>query len=534
MTATPLGPYRPVAAIGLAAAVLLYVGCSDTTPTPPTAPKPEVPAVAKAKGAPAAPEASKKAPPEPPLYAGWPTPAAAVVVSGDQLGYLEPCGCAEGQLGGLIRRAVMIDRLRDERKWPLALVDLGGLVQDPALARGGPEQAKSKFYTALRALGVMKYDAFALSPQDLKVGVDEAFGQFLNLPEGGPKVVTANVTMPGLEAKVVPSVRTTAGSIKIGITAVVDPDRMKALRDPSAEGLIQVKPIAETLPKVLADLEKDTAAQVLLVQGPPELATALAKAYPGFDLVVGTSPQGADPENDAETHNGGKTLVARVGQRGKYASVVGLFPGATPPLRYQRVTLSPKFDAAKSAVKTVIEDEFRETLKQQNVVENYPKHDYVSGVAGAEGATFVGVDACKKCHPNTVEFWSGTGHAKAYESLLKDPKPNVIHDAECVSCHTTGFDYNSGWKSADLTSNLKGNQCENCHGPASKHVADPTNKASRAPMHLTTDLADKNRVCLKCHDEDNSPHFEFAKYWEKIEHNGLDAPKANLKKKPAE
>ncbi len=73
-----------------------------------------------------------------------------------------------------------------EKKWPLALVDLGSLVRDPAVARGGPEQTKVKFHVALKALAVLQYNALALSPEDLKVGVDEAVGQFLNLPGDKP------------------------------------------------------------------------------------------------------------------------------------------------------------------------------------------------------------------------------------------------------------------------------------------------------------------------------------------------------------
>ena len=38
-------------------------------------------------------------------------------------------------------------------------------------------------------------------------------------------------------------------------------------------------------------------------------------------------------------------------------------------------------------------------------------------------------------------------------------------------------------------------------------------------------------LCLRCHDEDNSPHFDFAKYWGRIVHKKLDTynnPKVSL------
>ncbi len=59
-------------------------------------------------------------------------------------GYLEPCGCTEGQIGGLLRRYDFLERLH-KQNWPTVQVDLGSLTKDPAVARGGFEQAKFKF-----------------------------------------------------------------------------------------------------------------------------------------------------------------------------------------------------------------------------------------------------------------------------------------------------------------------------------------------------------------------------------------------------
>ena len=118
--------------------------------------------------------------------------------------------------------------------------------------------------------------------------------------------------------------------------------------------------------------------------------------------------------------------------------------------------------------------------------------------------------------------WSTTKHAQAFASLEKDPRPDTIFDAECVTCHTTGFEYTSGWRSVAATPHLKGTQCENCHGPASKHVSDPESREFRKPIRVTAVQADKGQLCNRCHDEDNSPKFEFATYWGQIAHKGLD------------
>jgi hypothetical protein len=273
------------------------------------------------------------------------------------------------------------------------------------------------------------------------------------------------------------------------------------------------------LPGVLAELEPKSDYQVLMVQGPPELAKSLATAYPGFDVVVSTSEDDDILEHDPETLNGDRTLLVKVGHKGKYAGVVGLYPRQPQRLRYQLVTLNTGFNGPAAPMKRLIRDEYRDTLRQMGIVENFPRRDNVSGVSGA---TYVGAENCKSCHANTYKFWSKTKHAKAFDSLLHDPKPNVIYDADCVTCHTTGFEYNSGWKSEAETPYLKGNQCENCHGPGSRHVEDPKNPKYLEAMELTPEKADKSRLCQNCHDLDNSPHFDFAKYHRDIAHEALD------------
>jgi hypothetical protein len=499
-------PYRTFVALGLVLALLAYVGCSSRSGSPGPAPGPSSSAAPTPK-----PSGNAK------LFANWPDPAAAIMISGEQDGYLEPCGCAQGQMGGLLRRYDLVDRTRRQRKWPLALIDVGSLIKDPAGARGGPEQSKIKFGIALKALATMKYDALALSAEDLKLGAFEALGEYESYLDEKTKVVAANVTVPGFESRVVRSVRVNVGSVPIGITAVIDPEALKKLNDPGKDELLKVKPIDEVLAGVLADLEKDTRVQVLMVQGPAELARTLAESNPGFDVVVGSSR--LDPPEDAETANDGKTVLVNPGAKGKYVIVVGVFPDQKETLRYQRLTLGNNYDGPAEPMKQVIQVEFRDMLKAAKVVENFPRHAYVGG---APGSTFVGAETCRSCHPNTFAKWKSTKHAHAFEALLDDPKPNTQYDVECVSCHTTGFEYDSGWRSAEATPQLKGNQCENCHGPASKHVAEPDNAEYRRAIALTAEGVQKNHFCVRCHDEDNSPKFEFPNYYGQIAHKGLD------------
>jgi hypothetical protein len=54
-------------------------------------------------------------------------------------------------------------------------------------------------------------------------------------------------------------------------------------------------------------------------------------------------------------------------------------------------------------------------------------------------------------------------------------------------------------------------------------------------LHLDAQQAEQNRLCLNCHDEDNSREFEFKKYYGEIVHKGMDVytdPKVHQGIKP--
>lgn len=485
---------RPLGAIVCALAAMIAAGCPAKAPDP-----------TQSKGA----QADVKPLGAQALFQEWPKPDAAIVISGQMIGYLEPCGCSEDQKGGLGRRAALIAGLK-EMGWPVAPVDLGGLLNDPNL-RGGREQTRIKLDVALKALNVMDYRAFALSADDLHIGVFEALGEYLQ--HESPKAVAANVQLgAGLESALAASVRTEAGPFKVGVTAAIDPDALKALNDPNRDDLMQIRPIEEALGAVLADLERDTDFQVLLVQAEPDRAEALAQQFPSFDLVVATSPYPEPPDTRPRMLNDGKTWLVSVGKKGMHVGVLGLYKEGDSPLRYQDVTLSRQNLGTDETIRQLVDVDFPATLRDALVVENYPRRDHPSG------AQFVGAKTCRQCHPNTYAKWEGSKHAHAFESLVKRGR---TFDAECIACHTTGFEFKSGYVSAGETPLLLGNQCENCHGPGSLHANNPANAAYREPMKLDVKTAERN-VCGRCHDEDNSPKFNFNTYWGQIVHKGLD------------
>lgn len=128
---------------GFLSVTFILAGCwamsqeSKTSPAPSQAVKPASKAVpgntkapaksAVAEGKKSSTPAAAERPPEP-LLKGWETPSVAIVLSGEQIGYLEPCGCSAKQSGGFARRGDLFEQLR-AKKWPVAAFDLGGTLK---------------------------------------------------------------------------------------------------------------------------------------------------------------------------------------------------------------------------------------------------------------------------------------------------------------------------------------------------------------------------------------------------------------------
>jgi hypothetical protein len=503
----------PVIAVGLIAAVFVVVGCHSGSES-------DVDSRGRLKPIDKRGDSTAK---KDKLMADWPKPDGCLIISGEQIGFLEPCGCSEGQRGGLARRLDLVQKLRAQG-WPVELVDLGDIINNPN-THGGPVETKIRFTYALKALETMKYQALGIGPADLKLGVQEVIAQYLNLGDA-PKIVCANVRPDpglGLDSKFVPSLSFTTGGVKVGLTAIIDPEALRPFEnDPDLATMLVRSDPAEVVPAILAEMKKTTDTQILMVQGTPESAHKWAALFPGFEFVVGTSAS-VDPRRDTEPANDGKTSIFSVGKKGEYVGILGLYKDdGGLSHRYRRIELNARYDKTTEPIRTLVDVEFQDELRRAGVLESYVRRSYVFNDAPT-GASYVSAETCKQCHPKTYDRWKQTRHARAWDSLLNGPRGNHEFDADCVRCHSTGFEYTGGFVSAEQTPSLKGNQCENCHGPGSKHAAEPDNDVFRRSVARSAADFKKNNRCITCHSEDDSPKFDFDKYYGGVVHKGLDS-----------
>ncbi len=450
------------------------------------------------------------------IFVGWPKPKLALVITGMEHGYLEPCGCAglDRMKGGMARRATFFQQLR-QNGWPVLGLDVGGLIQ------GFGRQAELKFQTLVESKRKMGYEAIAFGADDLRLPAGELAAMAAGVDDKPSFFVSANVGLLGKPGEITPQSRVfEAGGMKIGVTAVLGRTYQKQIRNDE----IEMSDPDAILAKIAAELERKSDYRVLLAHATLKEAEELGKKFPAFNVVV-SADGWEEPPKSEQTIPGTKTLLITVGHKGMDAVVLGLYDGVSPSFRYQRVPLDSRFKLSPDM--KLLMAAYQEQLK-------------AIGFAGlglrpvphplfASNGKFVGSQKCESCHEKSYDIWKKSGHGHAYSTIAKvDPPRNF--DPECVSCHVVGwhptgfFPYESGYESQEKTPHLVNVGCEDCHGPGEKHVAaelsgsEALRKQLRKAMVLTKAEA-KKQQCLSCHDLDNSPEFNFDLYWPFIEHH---------------
>ncbi len=472
---------------------------------------------------------------------GWEKPAIALLLTGEQHGYLEPCGCSETQSGGMARRADLVRIVCEEKGWDLVGLDVGGTL------KRSRRQDQIKFEKLFEGFQLLNYAAVGVGVEELKLGADFILTRMVSNPEDLAKsaaLVSANVVLFD-QADLgwpLPFRLIEKSGVRIGVTSVFGPSLRDKVAPAGVNTNITIREPNEVLPgiiKTLEDLKPDL--MVLLCHGSDEEAKKLAAAYPQFRIVLAA---GGYDEPDGKPIKVGKSWVLNVGHKGKRVGVLGFYPkNSAEPFKFELIQLD--------------KDRFKNHPAMRELMRNYQQQLEDEGIAASEdllisnhpsGHSFVGAEKCGDCHTKAFEIWKDTSHALAFTTLKEGPwhenraaeKVDWIKrqfDPECLSCHVTGWHpqemlrYGSGYVTEQGSAHLLGQQCENCHGPGSRHVALEEANADqnellegRRMVRRTLEEA-KKTMCVECHDPDNSPKFtpeRFDEFWDQVKHPSKD------------
>jgi hypothetical protein len=457
-----------------------------------------------------------------PIFVDWPKPVFGLMITGDLTGYIEPCGCAglENLKGGLSRRHTLLTKLKADG-WPIAPLDLGGQVR-----RVGTRQTEIKLEATVKGLITMNYGAVGFGADDLRLPATTLIGAGLDpYLERTLPFTSADVVLFSPESGASAPYRIVeVGGKRIGVTSIVGDKIKKTIQN---DGVL-FTPAEEALKAVSAKLAGERCdLLVLLSYAEPAETEEIVRKFPEFAYVV-TAGGADEPPGKLRVIEGTRTALIEVGRKGQHAIVLGFYDDPAEPVRYQRVPLDARFPESREMKQLLVEYQDQLSVAgfaNLGITEKvHPRADPKNPAAAA----FVGSEQCRDCHAGAYDVWKKSGHAHATETLT-NLAPVRHFDPECISCHVTGWDpqqyvpFQTGFLSLEKTPLLTGSGCENCHGPGGAHAAaegggDATlQKTFRDAMRVSVDVVERT-TCLKCHDHDNSPEFNFETYWPKVAH----------------
>jgi len=145
-------------------------------------------------------------------------------------------------------------------------------------------------------------------------------------------------------------------------------------------------------------------------------------------------------------------------------------------------------------------------LVRMEVVPGASKYNAFA-VAGPQ-ANYGGSQSCVACHSPLVHSEAATQHAAAFSDPFFASEGGLTNRS-CWVCHSVGLNAPTGFVNKKTTPNLAGVQCENCHGPAALHAANPLDPTARPRVEIAA------TVCGGCHQGFNQPTFPE---WQSSEH----------------
>jgi predicted CXXCH cytochrome family protein len=456
-------------------------------------------------------------------------------------GYLGPCGCSENMRGGIARGAFQIDAVRKTGRTVL-LLDTGNTFFGQTTIDGDAvAQQERKAKAVAEALTAMGLTGKATGPLDDARGA--AFRRGLALPEVPSDEVwrvpldgqrTLAVVSSAKEATLrerTASARASGASFVLGlfegpIDAALalaqrddfDADLLVATRGkdelagetntlvPLRVPVVQVQSKGRSLVRV--DLFLKGPGRVTWLKSPTETQRELDALGQRIELL---RAQVNDPSMEEAVLALKKAKLEEIAARREALAAEPVpVPGEVSAASVRFVPLETSFPSAADVQALVTAyDQAVGELNVQWAKANDPRCE----APAAGQARFVGAPACRSCHAAAFPSWEASKHARAYPTLVTEGKN---HHLDCVACHVTGWKEPGGTCRVDQVAGFDAVGCESCHGAGSLHAADP--------QKTNIVRANGARMCVGCHDRENSPHFDLARYLPRVLGPGHGAP----------
>ena len=430
-------------------------------------------------------------------------------------------------MGGLPRRATFIRQETSDGIGTIIL-DSGNFTAAKALPEQSLEPAAAKAALILKAMDLMGYAAVAVGEKDLYLGL----GRLRSLEETAKVTfLSANVTDRKGHHIFEPFALLRAGDVTVGVIGLTAPPADRDLFSRRAAGAV-VRDPAKAVREAVDSIGKKCDLIVLLSNVGYAKDLELAEKVPGIDILIsgGTKRFMNRPLIREKTlittgyYEGravGGLLVHQDGAVRGWVSrkeldfldrqISAAEAKADSPVGREKVdallrsrnissertlyepemvNLDPSIPDDPGMVALIIR--YRQELLNSSVGPSGP----VTG--NVEQVRYTGSGACAGCHASRHRFWLTTGHSRAFESLA--PK-KAGADPDCIGCHVTGYMQRTGYWPKAPRDDLRGVQCEACHGVGSLHVRSPE---MYSLVHLPA-----SPQCMDCHTGEQDDDFDY-------------------------
>ncbi len=293
---------------------------------------------------------------------------------------------------------------------------------------------------------------------------------------------------------------------RIGILGVVSPTSA-----PSRGDGVRVIGLNEAINKQLPALVEKSDVIILLAFATENEMRRLARDYFEFSLILGGDVESPSQEilqeNDSIilfTTNEARTVGTFSAKLGGEGQPQFLKPQYSVEMLWENI---PQHETILTLI-----DQYRSEIRKTKLTIDDPNAIDPNSIPGVKPtAHYVGSASCAQCHPKAHKVWSESGHAHAFETLVKK---GTDADPHCISCHTVGFGKPSGYRRDMGKERLVDVGCESCHGPASEHIARYQHGEANTFQFRPLGPGD----CKSCHYGEFSRPFVWDKFWPEIKH----------------
>lgn len=352
-----------------------------------------------------------------------------------------------------------------------------------------------------QAFGLLEYDAIGLGEKDFVFGAGylrEKADEF-----GLPFVSTNALDKKTMEPLFDPYIIREREGYTVGFLSVISPERhiIAQVEQDLLKYDIELRDPTEAVLEYLPEVREKADVVVLLSHCGIETSKYLAEDVDVDVVVVGHYPA---VQNNPEKI--GNAIFAMCGSKSdrfgrldltltEDRSEIAEFSGdvfrvlKTGDTHGELAALGAEWDQAVKELRRELQ------LANQRKREEQQRQASADDIHARNGV--FGAESCKSCHQPVYDSWMETPHATAFASLAE---ADAWDNPECIGCHITGVEQKHYVADVNVAPEIWNVQCEECHGSGSLHARDGS--------YVTQGKA----TCMKCHDPENSPDFDYDLY----------------------